>query len=809
MEWPRVEMIKRLDIRNFGSFSGFDWNSSVRQEQEATEFKCLNILFGRNYSGKTTLSRIFQSLELERLPDNYQALDFEVITDSETLTHQNISSHSLDVRVYNVNFIKENLSFLTNEKEGEIRTFAIIGSENKEIEKRIQEIEKELGDEEEKNGKRYELTLMREDHSEKKQKVEEAKNNLEGELRQHANNVIKPNRKYGNTNYNIRSIRKDIKTIRNEAITVLEASEADEKEKLLGETPLPSIDEVSFTPNLKALYEHSVEILAAEITPTKPIEYLINDPSFQAWVKAGMDHHRNRRRSSCGFCGQDLPIDIWEKLDAHFSEASTDLEGEIKKQIELLEQKIESSRIERIELPGKDSFYKTVYSEFSNIADEFNEVLLSYRSENQKLLEELKDRQKDIFTSRPQSDFKDLSEEVSDYICKLNKIIKVNNQKNETLSEDQQEAREELRLNDVLNFINRIGLSNIEQRISDLEKQEGKSKDNLNNLESHVKKLEKERDDLQSKLQDEQEGAKKVNEYLNHFFGFDRLKLVAEEDEAESNYKFQIMRGDQPAYNMSEGECSLLSFCYFMAKLEEAKTKGKDLIIYIDDPVSSLDNNHIFFVFSLIESVLAKPKKNPDGSNRYRYKQLFISTHNLDFLKYLKTLSTPKKNNGGAEFFLVEKEETSSNLRLMPKYLKDYQTEFIYLFHQIYKCREARASEKNHQLFYSLGNNLRKFLEAYLFYKYPCIGENDDRLERLRKFFGDDETAIALTNRINNELSHLEAIFDRSMRPVDIPELPKVVNFVLDTIKEKDKEQYNSLLESIGESPENERCLGG
>ena len=65
--------------------------------------------------------------------------------------------------------------------------------------------------------------------------------------------------------------------------------------------------------------------------------------------------------------------------------------------------------------------------------------------------------------------------------------------------------------------------------------------------------------------------------------------------------------------------------------------------------------------------------------------------------------------------------------------MKNYQTEFIYLFHQIYKCREAKASEENHQMFYSLGNNLRKFLEAYLFYKYPYIGKNDDRLETVAK----------------------------------------------------------------------------
>src|SRR5690606_39389208 len=53
-------------------------------------------------------------------------------------------------------------------------------------------------------------------------------------------------------------------------------------------------------------------------------------------------------------------------------------------------------------------------------------------------------------------------------------------------------------------------------------------------------------------------------------------------------------------------------------------------------PISSLDSNHIFFMFSLIESLIAKPVKKADGSNTYRYKQLFISTHNLDFLKYLK-----------------------------------------------------------------------------------------------------------------------------------------------------------------------------
>ena len=58
-------------------------------------------------------------------------------------------------------------------------------------------------------------------------------------------------------------------------------------------------------------------------------------------------------------------------------------------------------------------------------------------------------------------------------------------------------------------------------------------------------------------------------------------------------------------------------------------TNGKKPIIWIDDPISSLDSNHIFFMYSLISEKIALNKN---------FEQLFISTHNLDFLKYLKRL---------------------------------------------------------------------------------------------------------------------------------------------------------------------------
>ena len=127
-------------------------------------------------------------------------------------------------------------------------------------------------------------------------------------------------------------------------------------------------------------------------------------------------------------------------------------------------------------------------------------------------------------------------------------------------------------------------------------------------------------------------------------------------------------------------------------------------------------------------------------------------------------------------------------------------TEFNYLFHQIYKCRNQDLAKVTHEPYYGFGNNLRKFLEAFLFFKYPYLDDKNDALERIKKFFGEeDATAIVLVNRLNNEFSHLELNPDRGFKPVEIPEISTVANFVLDKIYESDPAQYNALLKSIGE----------
>lgn len=803
-------MFNQIDITCFGSFSGLNWKRSLRDRGNTVQdFKRLNILYGRNYSGKTTLSRIFRALETGRMPSNYVGSAFTVYGDKGDVTQASIAGHGYDVRVYNRDFVSENLSFLINQAiGGEIKTFAIVGEKNKEIEDEVAAIQEKLGSLESKAGLRHDLDTKKKLRDRTKDNHKSALDALESKLRSHANDKIKQNRTYGPAVYNIESIRKDIIAVKKAGFTPLTTEEQATKVNLLKQEALPDItDTISISLNIESISKVTEELLSRSIKPTQAIQELLNETALQAWVKQGIPLHKDKR-DTCAFCRQNLPHDIWQILDVHFSKESSDLESSIDSCLTLITSEIQA-------IPGfltliGDKFYaeEKVYFEACNKT--LNECLKFYKQDLEAFEAALDKRKNTLFqpVSMPVSQHDPAA--IQTCANDINDLIVKSNGRTSSLEKDKGFAREALRLTDVASFIGDIAYDTELTRIASLKADADIASTAYTDAEAEIANLEAYATRLQDQQKDERKGAERVNSLLNHFFGHDVIKLEAKDSAEKNAVKFEITRDGKSAYNLSEGECSLIAFCYFMAKLEEPDSKGKDLIIYIDDPISSLDGNHIFFMFSLIESLIAKPFKNADGSNSYRYSQLFISTHNLDFLKYLKRLSIPKKKVPAGEgksksvddneHFMVERNGPTSNIMLMPSYLRDYITEFNYLFHQIYKCKSQDAAQDTHEPFYGFGNNLRKFLEAFLFFKFPYHDDKNDAFERIKKFFGDeDATAVALVNRLNNEFSHLESIPDRGFKPVEIPEIAKVASFVLDKIYASDPHQYNALLKSIGE----------
>lgn len=804
-------MINQIDIASFGSFQGLEWKKTVRDSgKNVKPFQRLNIIYGRNYSGKTTLSRVFRSLETRKLPLNYVGSSFTVHGEKGNIAHTGLAGHSYDVRVYNRDFVTDNLGFLVNQEiGGVIKTFAIVGEKNKEIDEAIAAIEAKLGSVEGKAGLRFDLEAKRKERDRTKSAHTTATNGLDDKLRSHAAEKIKKNPNYRSPVYNIEHIRRDIATTSKPGFVALTTEEQAGRIKLLKQEALPDItDTLVVALKLDSFTATAEPLLSKAITPTKAIEELLKDSALQLWVKQGMGHHREKR-STCAFCRQDLPHDIWQVLDEHFSKESGDLETSLDAAITSVTNEI--GTIAGLNTFTGAQFYADERTAFEVSSKALSQALAVYKKDLEALKKSLETRKNNLFQPAVLKTPSHDAQEIAKHVADINALIATSNSKTATLEKDKTAARDALRLADVFAFADAITYDKELDRIATLKTTSDTAGTAFTDAEKEIRDAETEVQALRAKQKDERKGAERVNALLNNFFGHDGIKLEARDGADKATVKFEITRNGKSAYNLSEGECSLIAFCYFIAKLDDPESKGKDLIIYIDDPISSLDGNHIFFMFSLIESLITKPVKKPDGSNSYRYKQLFISTHNLDFLKYLKRLSIPMKKLPAAEgvkaksvsdheHFMIERNGASSNIMLMPSYLKEYITEFHYLFHQIYKCKDQAAAAENHEPFFGFGNNLRKFLEAFLFFKFPYHDDKNDSFERIKKFFGEEEdTAVALVNRLNNEFSHLEAVPDRGFKPVEIPEIAKVANYVLDKIYASDKVQYNSLLKSIGE----------
>jgi len=283
-------VINQIDIASFGSFSGLEWKKAVRDSgNNVKNFQRLNILYGRNYSGKTTLSRIFRALETGTLPSNYTGSSFTVTGDKGAVTCSGLLTHDYDVRVYNRDFVAENLSFLVNQDvSGEIKTFAMVGEKNKEIDDAIAAIEAKLGSVEAKAGLRFDLEGRKKERDRTKAGHSAALGALDGKLRSHAADKIKKNPQYGVPVYNIDNIKRDIATTKKAEFAPLTVLEQAAKLALLKQEALPDITAtLAIALSYDSLKSQAEPLLSKSITPTKPIQELLNDSLLQLWVKQG------------------------------------------------------------------------------------------------------------------------------------------------------------------------------------------------------------------------------------------------------------------------------------------------------------------------------------------------------------------------------------------------------------------------------------------------------------------------------------------------------------------------------------------
>lgn len=785
--------VAKIDlIKNMAVFKDFHWDSVVVEGKndkkgKVAEFNEINILYGRNYSGKTTLSRIFRAMETGSISDSYASSEFTLSFDDKDktkVTQSSLGEHGHVIRVFNEDFVKENLRFIVDDDDGhDIKSFAILGEANAKLSEEIKQHKTALGSEEDKYSLIGKMHESEDNFYRATEYYNESSNKLNEKLNNKANNKktgIKHDKEYGDANYNVTKLRKDIETVSSDSYAHISSEQVDKYRKLLKEEPKKVIQKSVelIQSEYSTFATKAKELVEKKIQASDPIQELLNDAILAKWVSEGREHHEGKR-TDCAFCGNDLPADLWGKLDKHFNKESKDLQDSIDELLKDIE--VEKKQVPNLLRIQDSDFYSEFTQRLGEVKEQFSDA---YCNSLESIIEQLEKRKSYIFEPFTFDDPTSIEQELNASRDLYEKLRDESSQFTKSLDTNQKNAREALRLNEVFKFITDIEYHDRIKTIEALKKTKDEAGEAKDAVEKKVEAQKNKISELEAELKNESKGADEVNKYLNNHFGHIFLSLKAIEtptDEGTPGYRFEVIRNKKKAFNLSEGERSLIAFCYFMAKLGDVATKEERPIIWIDDPISSLDANHIFFVYSLINAEIVGQAG-----------QLFVSTHSLDFLKYLRRVA----DKGETQYFVINRSDQESTIALMPKHLKDYATEFNYLFEQIYECSLSKEiNDANYATSYNFGNNARKFLETYLYYKYPDKGMNKDTL---KCFFGNEKSDPALVNRIINESSHLKGAFERGSVPFDAPEITTAAKAILKSIKEKDPDQHSALLKSIG-----------
>lgn len=252
----------------------------------------------------------------------------------------------------------------------------------------------------------------------------------------------------------------------------------------------------------------------------------------------------------------------------------------------------------------------------------------------------------------------------------------------------------------------------------------------LNTQSSHLEEQKAEYKSLLGQKKLVQIALGYINECLSYiYFDKNRLRLQLN---ADGNY--QLLSNGNPvrADRISVGERNVIAMAYFFASLAENRESDKrysePLLIVIDDPVSSFDQNNRVGVITLLKKEIFRILHGNKDS------RILILSHDLhtisEFLEVGKGL--PDKLRVGNDS--SEKRQDYPYYLLQDRRIKPVVGKDSNIYRQLLQdiFEFAAASEDSEEGENVIGNQLRRVLEAYSTFNYgrgfDSLFKNDELL---------------------------------------------------------------------------------
>ena len=372
---------KITKIKEFGIFKDFSWDENLNP------FKKRNLIYGWNYSGKTTLSKLFNNLEKkEQVHFRNAEYNFEIDSGVLSYNHENLSSFPHHVKVFNADYIRTIFSWEKESNEGFDPIFFYLGGDAGSYQPKIDKLRYGWNPKIDKIKRFYNQILADfDEYSKSSGKFSKQAT----EIRRYLNDQIKSNE--FNKSHFI-EICNEIKDDIEKNIISPEKINEIKHQSIANNEYLKENESFQLLESINIIGIQVKNVLEDSAPKSIPFPELDENENLFSWVQSGLHIHKDAKK--CKFCNGDLEEKRVVSLNKYYSKKLKEIQESIKN----IRTKIraENSSIS-FNFPHESKIAKHLRDKYIVALESYSRGNLQYISELESLESDLKRKEGDYF----------------------------------------------------------------------------------------------------------------------------------------------------------------------------------------------------------------------------------------------------------------------------------------------------------------------------------------------------------------------------------------------------------------------------
>ncbi|GAA7645078.1 AAA family ATPase [Helicobacter pylori] len=697
-------------IKSLKAFCGLDMI-------EMDEFKHYNIIFGNNGCGKTSLTRAFELLipknkHIEKYrtisADKSPSIEFECKNGSYKIEPNSDIGVPFKVEIYNSDFLHNNAPLnsefgLKKLDDGTIiLEGSVLGEETKEINQlkdfreKVEKRQKKIKDEND-----IENTLIAKQKSEIKkydEEIEKIRKKMTSKTIQIALDEIRINNFYKVSKDKFKYQEDKLKDLEKD---FNELNEAMKKFDGLKEMELPK-DDQTIKDKLEFLFSFNIDKEAGQVS--EKIKEHISKVGRE-FIEKGIKLQKEMD-NACLFCTQKIPHEIIQEYTSYFNESvekfnqcSLEVSGTLKN---ILDQWNIKEILQAFEQ------FKPFMENFSQNKESLEKALEQIKVLLEKLQKEVDKKE----GAKNKEKFQEIDKELLEIQENIQKHV------NETRKILNQKKEQEEELKKLKTELKEARIKKVKHDSYDWQKSKREAERKLSVLNRGHERLNRLLEKIDNKLKElndqKRPDIEAINSYLKalnlpKYSLHEDYRIVLNSDVLENSKAKMILENSKAEMILSDGEKTTLAFAYFLVRLKlfYKKENLKNLVVAIDDPISSLDEQRIYntsYIVAKINQELAGEALKDE------YKaQVFVLTHNHTFM--VRLINMVGKH---ARYFQLERNQNQLKIVCKNEVVGYFDTFYLLLFREVYEFAKKEKVQDDYNEAINYGNKVRILLESFL-----------------------------------------------------------------------------------------------